>query len=214
MPEPARAARLNSGFTRDRRLQAAAPVENDQRETGGFMHAKKWPMGGLLVILLSGCGGGGGDSGICRSVADGGASTSTAARNGANIDQGRAVFDGSLSSVATLTPALTTLSGATLRGTRGSGMVSSAFAGLALSGLDSNQTITVTISTYLDGVLVESGQAGVHTGTSQACGGICVSQGDTSFFGIAISRPFDAIGASLDLSGATQPLQLRELCVR
>lgn len=178
------------------------------------MNARNLSLGGLLVALLSGCGGGSDGSGICRSIANGGASTIATARSGANINNGNAVFDGRLSSAATLTPSLATLSGATLRGTLGSGTASGAFAGLVLSGLDDSQTIIVSISTYLDGVLVESGQAGIQTGTSQACGGICVTQDGDSFFGIATSRAFDAIGASIDLTGATQPLQLRELCVR
>jgi hypothetical protein len=52
------------------------------------------------------------------------------------------------------------------------------------------------------------------TGDASSCPGYCAQQNGLVFLGVATVLDFDAIEAQISMSGLSQPLQVRELCVK
>lgn len=155
-----------------------------------------------LLAACSGGGSGGGasvDNGICHVIADNGA-TSSASAIGASVADPARVFDGDLDSAAVLTP-LAVGSTATVYGALGAGSEPGGqTAGILFEG-ETVSNLAVTVTTYLDDVVQESGPP---VTTSNING--------LQFFGINTLLEFDAIEVTFDAAPAE--LLLYELCVR
>lgn len=173
----------------------------------------------LLCAWLAGCGGGGGDAldGVCRTLG-GGSGVTQASVTASRINDAERAFDGSLGSFA-LYELLAGTGTLTLRGTAQRGIVAAggSVAGLLLKRPSNGTSITVSINTYLEGTLQDAASAGTQSGdgsAGQTCSGVCLNPGDSAYFGIITTRPFDAIEVQLQASGVPSELQLRELCIR
>lgn len=170
-------------------------------------------LGTAMCISLAACGGGGND-GVCRAI--GGVATASATTGSTFGDASRAA-DGDLGSYATLQPSAVGLGGGSIRATAGQ-QGTGDFAGVLLSRSPSGRTTQITITTYLAGVQQDSNTAGTDLGgnTGTTCPGICVESGANQiFFGIQTSRSYDAIEATLQVSGgAASAVEIRELCKR
>lgn len=159
-----------------------------------------------LSLFLTACGGGGSDGGgaanaLCSALGGGASSVQSNAAPNASFSDVDAVFDGDVSSFATLTTTGGTGS-SSVRGTTQSGVVSSAsVAGLLFEGELSINT-NLVITTYLSGAQQDAGPA---TNTT--------SRDGLHFFGINTSANFDSIEATLNLVGDPPALKLFELCV-
>lgn len=166
-----------------------------------------------VSVALSACSGGGGDEGsygpgglyippgICRPIADVGATIGTTA-TGASVNDALLAFDGDLGTVAEV-EALAPAGPVSIRGTLGTGLEPGGeAAGILFSNslLNANNNMQVTITTYLDGVPQETGPA-VHT-----------VSGEMTFFGINTLLDFDSIEASFPVGESG--MQFHELCVR
>lgn len=174
--------------------------------------------GMLAACALAGCrGGNDGDDGaasrICQVVGNGSYVT-TSSGPGGEFANPTLAFDGHLESYAELGPsqsAAGTISGGGLSRMAGE------YAGIAFT-RPASGAVTVNISTYHNGVLQESRQAGSAnyppTGQQSTCPGYCVEQNGQVFFGVATLLDFDTIEAQISMSALPEPLQLRELCVR
>jgi hypothetical protein len=179
----------------------------------------------VLAALSSACsgGGGGGDGGglgqsaqaICQVIGNGSPVTSSAVQP-SSFDDSVLAFDGHLDSWATLGPA------ASAGGTISGGDFERPgidVAGIAYTSPHSG-TVAVTITTYLDGVVQDSGDAGTisytNTGDSMVCPSTqcIVRQNGLSFGGIDTTGPYDRIEAAITITNLDAPLQIRELCVR
>lgn len=151
---------------------------------------------------------------LCQALGGGGASVDSTPSTGSSLDNARAAFDGNLSSLARY-EASGGSGSLILRGTAQSGVVHGpGGAGVLISRQSADQTVRVMISTYLDGVLQFTGEAGSQVGSSQSCAGSCLNRADQSYFGINTLNSFDAIEASIQLVGLPGGLDIRELCTR
>ncbi len=147
-------------------------------------------------------------SAICQNIGTDGAVVSRS--GGVQFDATEQAFDGDLSTAAEMY----TLTGTGTAVLRISGQTSeAAFAGILL-GLPAGQVTQVDIRASRNGELVSSGNAGMRSETSQTCPGLCVQQGDQSFFGIAVNGSFDEIQATVQVSGTTDDTLIFELCSR
>lgn len=181
------------------------------------MKPKRTLVATIVALNLVACGAGGGSEGggICRPIASSGSSVVDQALLGASIQNPRSVFDGSLGTSATLTPPVSTIGRASLTGTLSSGQAGGGgvVAGVAMSGIGATQTAQVTITTYRQGILVETLLAGIQNGTSQVCPGTCLIKDGAIFFGIATLSEFDSIKAEIDIAGSSEAVEIKELCV-
>lgn len=179
-------------------------------------HVKWKPLGALLAVsVLSSAAMAQVPTPIC-SVLGGGSSTITSTVTPAvTADAVGASFDGDLGTFATFK--VLGVGNISIRGTAQTGTVSpgSGLAGVVVTSPGTNDTINVTITTYLNGVQQQSGAAGLQTiGVSQICAGTCLSRGDQTFFGIPTSAPFDSIAATMTALSVSGVVEVRELCAR
>lgn len=171
------------------------------------------------TLLLSACGGAAseGSGAICEAFGGGASTVNAMPSAGGSVTGAPNAFDGSLTSFATYTPAAGngTL---TIRGTAQRGVVEPGgqTAGVLLTEPATTQTVQITISTYLEGRLQATGTPGAQAGngSGQTCRGICENRNGLSYFAIETTAPFDAIEATLQVSGSLADLQVRELCSR
>jgi len=168
------------------------------------------------LLGLSACGGGDGDlTGICRVLAGGSSSVDSRHQVGNMMDFEKA-FDGSLNTFA-IYRATAGNGSATFIGRAQSGTIvpTGTLAGTVLVVPPDSSTLTVNITTTLNGVVQDSGTAGTfNRGETPACGGLCEFQGDNIYFAIQSTKPFDGITADFQVTGLPFDLQVRELCTR
>ena len=165
----------------------------------------------VIGLALSSCGGD--DGGICQPLGGG---ISATASVGSSFSNAPLAADRDLNSFATLQPATAGSGSGTFRATSGN-QAANGFAGVLLGGTPAGQSTQITITTYLDGVQQDSNTAGTNLGgnSGSICSGICAENGgDSIFFGIAVSRAYDAIEATLQVNGGSSAVRIVELCKR
>lgn len=156
-----------------------------------------------------------GRSGVsCQAFGGGNAIVQASPSTGGSVSDAPRAFDGDLSSYASYTPAggSGTL---TIRGTAQAGIVRPAqeIAGVLLT-LQSAQSLQVNITTYLGGVQQDTGVVYARAGVSDSCSANCSRSGQDSFTGLSTTKPYDAIEATIAVSGIAGSLPVRELCSR
>ncbi|MFA5941892.1 MAG: hypothetical protein WC809_21285 [Sinimarinibacterium sp.] len=165
------------------------------------------------AVFVAGCGDDSDSSGaFCDSIAGGG-SQLTSECTGCTVSREGAAADGNLSSAAEVIPdAVSPSITASIRASARDGAVFPAgnLAGVFFTGYTTCENCTVTISTYLDGALQESG-SGLTTYDVDGRGSPA-----SIFSGVETTRPFDAV--EIVDSGTTTPgngpvaLQVFEIC--
>lgn len=169
---------------------------------------------GLLVALLASCGGGGNDSPMgqanqfCFAIAQPGGNASCEGCTQVS-DTGNA-FDGRLDSGASMGGGgQGNFSGTAA--TQPAGRVAGVYFVLP----PAPNGITVSISTYLNNVLQDSGGPSTQGSNSQTCNTSmdCLGSGTEGFIGLHTTKSYNKIEAAIGNTN-TARLQVRELCVR
>lgn len=174
-----------------------------------------------MTATLAACGGDGGvpPAAFCSPIGGGGATaTRTSCSVNCNQQDIEASVDARFDTWATL--GLSVQSEGVLRGTAQEGAVFPAggYAGVYLHKPPlATGTFQVTLTTYLDGIVVDSDIAYEEDGGGgRFCNFSCLPHGDNLFLGIPAEAPFDAIEIAYNQSGGTQSREVRlyEFCIR
>lgn len=150
----------------------------------------------------------------CKAMGSVAAASDASVQPGSQLINPSRAFDGLLGSYASLQAG--SGSGGGIRGTMAGGRVISGKrrAGVLLTAPSDGQPLRVSIATYLNGKVQDQGnpQAPVYGSSGELCGSGCESRGGMLFYGIETELPFNAIEVNLQVAGASEPLQIRELC--
>ncbi len=173
----------------------------------------------LVVGIFAGCsggGGGGGDGGsaICSPIGGGGA-TSTASVSatcfGCEVSNKELAIDRNFGSAADITT--TAVGNVTLRGTAQGGVVFPAGSGAGAvfndPGFDNNSVIEISVSTFLQGSLQESGQI---YGT--ICRNCFRSTNNPEYAFLTTTKDFDAIELQMSSPGDSEAFPVFEICAK
>lgn len=168
----------------------------------------------VLMASAAACGGGGGDAGggvsnqYCHTVASPG-SGATCSNTCVGIANPGAAFDGSFASAAEM-PAGTEATFSGTATTQPGGSVAGVYFVFPAVG----EGISVTITTYLNGVQQETAGPATRAGTSSVCPDMdCSFTQGPSFVGLTTTKAYDTIAATISNTGAGG-LRISELCVR
>jgi len=176
---------------------------------------------GLATLLLAGCKGDEPAPSYCQAIGGGNAQASEVCNSNCNQQNIAAAVDANFDTAATI--GVSVQSEGVLRGTAQDGVVfpEGKFAGVYLHKppLVNGGTFDLTISTYLDGVLVDSELAFSESGATSGdlfCNFRCLDDGPNMFIGIPAGGAFDAIEIAYNQSAGTQSRQILayEFCTR
>jgi len=171
----------------------------------------------LVPVVLTGCNisinsSSNGPDPLCKALGGGRSTVQSTPSAGSSLSDSARAFDGDLSTIASY-DATTGNGTLVIRGTAQSGVVHGpGQAGLLLSSLSTDQTVQVTLSTYLDGALQATGDGGTQSGDGRTQSGQIANRDGQLYFSIDTTVAFDAIEASISLTGLPGSLKLRELC--
>lgn len=169
--------------------------------------AARWAAALLASPLLAACGGLDEDI-ICQPVVGSGAVISRAP--GTEVEDDGRAYDQSLSSSAEMF----TLSGEGSATFRVSSRQPGGRVVGVLLGMPAGQVTTVDIRATSEGEVVRSGRAGTQSDSSQVCAGTCVQSNGLTFFGLRVDSAFDALEATIGVTGTTASTRVHELCAR